>query len=646
MRQASSRTAPPVVGGLMLLCLSAVVPVALAQAPEIRPVTHIASVAPGSIQGIVLDEHGVPVSGAMVSALGSTTGFAVSDRIGRFEIRTLSPGPYLVRAHLTGFVASRGQVVDVRPSARSSSSIALRHVSASPGTTPPVLAAGIGSTPDPPAQPENAASPASATSTSDDDHSELAWRLRHIRRGVLKDATIPVDLLAGDEGSRPNAFASPGVFSRASDSARFASNLFGGTPFSGQVNLLTIGSFESPQQLFTADNFSHNTAYLALGAPVGQHADWTARAALTQGDLASWVVAGEYTTRAPARHRYDVGLSYSTQRYEGGNFAALREVTDGSRNAGALYGFDTFSISPAVTLTYGTRYARYDYFEGGSLISPRVALTLTPASHFRVSAMLSSRAVAPGAEEFMPRFESGVWLPPQRTFSALVSGRPFEAERTNHIELEVEHDIAAATVSVRAFRQRINDQIVTLFGLNMAGAPESVGHYYLTNVGDINASGVSAGVRAAFANRVHGSVEYSMTRARLTALDADSFGYLLVFAPSAVRPHERIHDVSTSLETEVPETSTRVVVLYRVSSAFAHGPGATSATPQSPSVDTRFDVQVHQSLPFLDFSSAKWEMLVGVRNFFREAATDQSVYDELLVVRPPKRIVGGLTLKF
>ena len=27
-------------------------------------------------------------------------------------------------------------------------------------------------------------------------------------------------------------------------------------------------------------------------------------------------------------------------------------------------------------------------------------------------------------------------------------------------------------------------------------------------------------------------------------------------------------------------------------------------------------------------------------------AAEQSVYDELLVVRPPKRIVGGLTLKF
>ena len=61
---------------------------------------------------------------------------------------------------------------------------------------------------------------------------------------------------------------------------------------------------------------------------------------------------------------------------------------------------------------------------------------------------------------------------------------------------------------------------------------------------------------------------------------------------------------------------------------------------------SRFDVQVRQSLPFMDFSTAKWEMLVAVRNFFRETASDQSIYDELLVVRPPKRIVGGLTLKF
>jgi TonB dependent receptor-like, beta-barrel/Carboxypeptidase regulatory-like domain len=644
MSTGSRMTASAVVGGLVLLCLPAA---SSAQgAGQLRPVTHVASMAAGSIQGTVQDEQGAPVAGATVSALGASTAFAVSDRAGRFEMRTLSPGPYLLRAHLTGFVASRAQVVDVRPSARASSSIALRHVTAaSAAASYPVLAAGVGGTTDAPTAVPAAdpAGPASTTgSGANDDHGELAWRLRHARRTVLKDATVPEEMVAGANApADASGFGAQNVFGRVTNSsARLASNFFAATPFSGQVNLLTSGSFDTPQQLFSSDNVAHNTAYLSLGAPVGEHADWTVRAALTQGDLASWLVAGEYTTRAPARHRYDIGLSYSTQRYEGGNVATLRDVTDGSRNAGAIYAFDTFSISPILTLTYGGRYARYDYLEGGSLISPRVALTFEPADHFRISTMMSSRAVAPGAEEFMPRMDAGILLPPQRTFSSIAAGHPFDAERTNHVEVEVERDIASATVSLRAFKQHVNDQIVTLFGVSAVDAPSTVGNYLLGNVGDADASGLTAGVRAAIASRVHGTVEYSMIRSRVASAD---LGYMLVLDPSALRlDRQRIHDIATSIETEVPETSTRVVVLYRVSNAFAR----SASLPQAPALDARFDVQVRQSLPFMDFSNAKWEMLVAVRNFFRETASDQSIYDELLVVHPPKRIVGGLTLKF
>ena len=640
MSTSSRMTASAVVGGLVLLCLP---PASSAQgAAQLRPVTHVASIAAGSIQGTVQDEAGAPVAGATVSALGASSAFAVSDRSGRFEMRTLSPGPYLLRAHLTGFVASRSQVIDVRPSARASSAIALRHVNA--GATPasyPVLAAGVAAVPEAPV-PAPAADPAAAGAAGNDDHGELAWRLRHARRTILKDATVPEAMVAEvDPPSDHNGFGGQNIFGRVTNSsARLASNFFAATPFSGQVNLLTTGSFDTPQQLFTADNFAHNTAYLALGAPVGEHADWTARAALTQGDIASWIVAGEYTTRAPARHRYDIGLSYSTQRYGGGNFATLRDVTDGSRNAGTIYAFDTFSISPILTLTYGSRYARYDYLEGGSLLSPRVALTLEPADHFRISTMLSSRAVAPGAEEFMPRLDSGMLLPPQRTFSSIAAGRPFEAERTNHMEVEVERDIASATVSLRAYRQRVSDQIVTLFGGNTSEASSSVvGHYFLGNVGDVDASGLSAGIRAAIAGRVHGAIEYSVTRARVSSPD---LSYMVALDPATLGlEREHIHDLATSIEAEVPETATRVVVLYRVSNAFAR-----ASTTTAPALDARFDVQVRQSLPFMDFSNAKWEMLVAVRNYFRETASDQSIYDELLVVRPPKRIVGGLTLKF
>jgi len=623
-------------GSLVLLCPSVV-----AHAQTLQPVSRVATLAPGSIQGNVQDEKGAPIAGAMVSALGATTAFATTDRGGRFELRSLSPGPYLIRAHLTGYIASRGQIIDVRPSGRASSSIALRRA-----TAPALMAAGIGAQPLSP--PEPASPPADASSNDGDDHSETAWRLRHIRRSILKDATVPEEIFAdAAPPAQINIFQAGGFLGRAVGSpARLATNFFAGTPFSGQVNLLTIGSFDSPQQLFTADSFSHGVAYFSVGAPVGSSADWNVRSALTQGDLASWIVAGSYTTRAPARHRYDLGLSYATQRYDGGNPAALRGVTDGSRNAGAMYGFDTFAISPAVTLTYGSRYARYDYLADRSLISPRVAVTLVPADHFRVNALVSSRAVAPGAEEFLPPNESGIWLPPQRTFSSLDARRPLEAERTTHVDFEIERDLAGgSTLSIRAFHQHVDDQLVTMFGVQMPGAPSTeLGHYFVANAGGVDADGWSAGLRAAIAERVHASVEYSLANARWRA--ADNVAYLLVVAPSAARQAERVHDLSTAVETEVPETSTRVMVLYRMSNAFAHSPSPGQPSTDRPLFDGRFDVQVRQSLPFMNFSTAHWEMLIAVRNFFRETGADQSLYDELLVVRPPKRVVGGLTLKF
>jgi hypothetical protein len=54
---------------------------------------------------------------------------------------------------------------------------------------------------------------------------------------------------------------------------------------------------------------------------------------------------------------------------------------------------------------------------------------------------------------------------------------------------------------------------------------------------------------------------------------------------------------------------------------------------------------VNQALPF-DLAGTQWEVLVGLRNLFRDPTEPGSVYDELLVVRPPKRVVGGFLVRF
>jgi hypothetical protein len=619
-------------GVLLILCVPNLAGAQSSPSP-IR--TAFVSLTPGAIQGVVQDEIGAPVVGAVVSALGASSAFAISDRSGRFEFRSLPPGPYVVRAHLTGFVAPSGQVVRVQPSARTSSAIALRHVTAAAtNTPPPIVPAAIGPAPAPgPATPEEG----SASTASSPDPGEVAWRLAHTRRSILKDVDQAIVVSNSTAG-----FTTPHTLSQAVESsARLASNFFTDTPFSGQVNILTASSFDTPQDLFAARAFlARSIANMAVGAPAGD-ADWTIRGAVTQGDIAAWVLSGDYVSHATERHRYDIGMSYSTQRYDGGNFAALKNVTDGSRNVGTLHAFDTYTLTPQLLVTYGARYSRYDYLDSSSLFSPRLSVTVLPAEHVRLNAAVSQRALAPGAEEFVQP-EQGVWLPPQRTFSSLNDRAPLVAEKTTHVEGSIERDLAeGATITARAFHQTETNQLVTLFGVNQPGLPSAtLGHYFVANTAPIDATGYSAGFRALLASRVRGSVEYTYARAAWG--QAGNVSYLMVMSPSSLRlGADNIHDFSTSLEADVPETSTRVMVLYRVSNGFARRDFVSR-----PGADSRFDVQVRQALPFLDFSNAKWEMLVTVRNFFHDASTDQSIYDELLVVRPPKRVVGGLTLRF
>jgi hypothetical protein len=633
-------------GGAIVLLTTTDASAGAADQASAPAVSRIAAPAFGSIAGVVQDERGAPVEGAVVSALGASTTFAVSDRSGRFEVGPLTPGPYLLRAHLSGFTAPRPHLVQVRPSRQATSAIALRRAD----SVGPLLAAAIGTTgtAEPDAAPPQEPVP-SASGRTENDHGETAWRVRHARRSVLKDVRAPAALIEDpevDTGRAGLPAGSAGIVSWAVGSpARLATNFFAGTPFSGQVNLLTTGTFDSPLQLFSASTFGPRIAYARVGAPVGADADWTIRGAVNQADLSSWLVAGSYRTRARARHRRDVGLSYATQRYDGGNPLALRDVSDGSRNAGTVYAYDSFAVSPVFTLTYGGSYARYDYVEGHGLFSPRVELAIAPTNGTRVAAALSRREIAPGAEEFLPPGDAGIWLPPQRTFSSVESGRPFSPERLTQASLSFEQDFRASTLVIRAFHQDVSGQLVTLFGADLPGQPTAkLGHYFVGNAGRASANGCGAEFRTVLANRVHGSVAYSFARARL--VPADDLHYLLLMAPSAVRPTpERLHDLSTSVETNVPETSTRVLVLYRVSNGFAR-PATGGETAAVPALDGRFDVQVRQSLPFMNFTSARWEMLLAVRNFFRDVVPDQSVYDELLAIRPPKRLVGGVTLHF
>ncbi|MGE4083009.1 MAG: TonB-dependent receptor [Vicinamibacterales bacterium] len=591
------------------------------------PVARVAAATAGTIYGVVLDERGEPIDGVVISALGGATAFAVTDRAGQYQLTQLPPGPYVVRAHRDGFALVRSTLVNVRPAVRAPSSFTLRRT----GDAPRVLAAGVGA-----ADAGGDAAPR--------DETEVAWRLRRLKRSVLKDET---GRAVDGEAPGPGFDADDDWFLEESlefigrafeSSARLATALFADSPLYGQFNLLTATAYDDAGDFVT---FGHpsGVAFFAVGAPVGPHGDWTARVAMNSGDVTSWTMAGDYTTRAPARNRTAVGVSYSLQRYAGGNFAALQAVPDGLRKVAAISASHDVDLTRQWTVGVATRYEKYDYLDGYGLVSPTVRAAFAPVPELRFHARASRQQIAPGAEEFVPPADAQ-WVPPQRTFAPIGDGR-FSTESVQHYEVGATRVYPGLSVGVRAFRQAIDDQLVTVFGAaDPARLVAAGGHYSVALAGDAAVQGWGVRVEHAWSPYVRGSVDYTQAVTDWQSPSGRNQRALAAVAPRALRqPRERIHDVTTTIEAEVPQTATRFLALYKLNTGFAGDPRELQ------SADVRFDMQLRQGLPFMS-AVGDWEMLIGVRSLFRAAFDDRSFYDELLVVRPPKRVMGGLQVRF
>jgi hypothetical protein len=605
--------------------------------PEFMPVGQqgqLARLSLGAIQGTILDDRGAPLADAMVSALSPfSTRMVMTDLRGRFRIQALPPGEYVLRINRAGFLSTRrdGVRIGLAGATAEVDRIQLRRVDDSPLAARPVLTAGV-------------ALPAPDAPTADppDSHTETAWRLRHIKRSVLKEdgAVVSIADAAADQPVPPPGSS---IFGRAFDSAaNVASSFFTATPFSGEINFLTTSALGAGS-IFAADLVPRGVAYISIGAPAAS-GRWDVRASMSQSDMSAWIVAGSFTSHGDSAHDYGFGVTYSTQQYQD----VLRPLAptgsaqaDDAHNVGELYGTDRWTLTPALAIDYGARYAHYDYLRERSLISPHAGVTLTPFAHTHITAHAAQRMLAPGAEEFLAPVTVGPWLPPERTFAPL-EGESLRVERARFLDVGIDHEFAGTYVlGVRRIDQRVDDQLVTLFGVPVDGGPQSPGHYFVASGGDVQANGWAVRVSSDPARRVRGSVDYSVTRAEWVS--RGDMAAIAVWAPAAIRPrNEDIHDLTTSFETDVPQTATRVFVLYKVNTAFAH-----DEETNSPALDYRFDVQVNQGLPFMPFSrAARWEVLVGLRNLFRDPNDPGSAYDELLVIRPPKRLIGGVLVRF
>lgn len=634
--------------GLSLASAASAQPVMQARARTgASSVTPGIDVVSGRIEGVVIDQSGAPLAGVAVSALGPDSLFGVTDRAGRFVFAAVPVGTYLVRAQRAGYRASTREFVDVAPASSARHIVRLARLEASPAPTAdaeagatapgqPLIAAGFG------AGSTIAASPSGSKDVEDHEHSPRLWRLRHMKRSVLRDTEgqLALDAVQDDIDWIEERL---GAAAAVEASARSTSSLFGDASLSGQIQFLTATAFDEGLKGEPMEwaQVPAGVAYATVGAPIGNTGAWSVRGAFGRGDLSSWIVAGNYIRPAESRHALDLGASFALQSFSDATPAALISVAEKRRAAGTIHAFDTWRLHRRAVVTYGTRYAYHDYLDRPTLMSPSVSASVSPLDKTWVRVAVTQQMLAPGAEEFDARNLSAFSMPPQRTFTPASRDGRLSAERTRHLEIGLERQVGQLLLNVRRFEQSVDNQLVTMFGVGPKGLAPDLGHYVVANGGNVTAGGWVFGVSHDAGQRFRGTVEYTVAQARW--FGTGERGVIAVLAPSADRVgSERIHDVTARVVTDVPETATRVAATWKVNSAFARrSPLTTNA-----SADARFDVQVSQRLPFLSGTGADWELVMAVRNLFRDGEAVGSLYDELLVVRPPKRVVGGVLVKF
>ena len=221
-------------------------------------------------------------------------------------------------------------------------------------------------------------------------------------------------------------------------------------------------------------------------------------------------------------------------------------------------------------------------------------------------------------------------------------GRPLKAEQVHHYEIGVEREFGrehtSRSLSVRRFRHSVLNQVATLFGVDETSG---IGHYYVASPGHVELDGWGVRLSTHVTRRITASMDYSTgvgvwTHRREARI-------LRHRAPTVVRPdRERLHDLTTSVDATVPETSTRISVVYRLNSVFS----SAERGALTPATAGRFDIQVLQGLPFQPLKGGKLEVVFALQSLFRDFRDPGSLYDELLTLAPPMRLMSGVQVRF
>ncbi|MFI5005779.1 MAG: TonB-dependent receptor domain-containing protein [Solirubrobacterales bacterium] len=548
----------------------------------------------GGLVGWVENTHGTPVAGALISVFGKgvgTTGLVtLTDSAGQFMLPHLPAGSYTLRALGSGHVPSPAQKFTVLPNRDATFTLSLTPVAES--------------------VPEE--KPLAAESPDAEPLREWRWLLRHKRRSALEDRDDETPLPAG-------ALEVADAPSLRQPTLRLAD-------LGGSVEFITmpLGA------LSPADVNGAGQGALRLRGRLAEGVQWNLGGLVTESQGTSWRMAAEFVLEPGGGHTIETGAGYGMGLAR--RFGSVDEPLNDTRGVGAMFARTRINVASNVTASVGGRYSYLGFLADPNHLDTMVALEFRGAPGTVIRASASSRTLAPGGDLLTLSTRDSS---PLISYAALTD--TLRASKTTSYELAVDRTVGPTTIGARAFYEDTADQLVNV----LEGYP-ATRSLHMFNGGPLAVHGVAVTLGHHFGDAVSGSVTYSYGQARRTGLLVGD-GMVGMELASASFRQTHFHDLEAQLETFIDLTDTRLQAFCRIN---ALNPQSEGSVGNGSFANTRFDIQLTQGLPFLQpLTRADWEVLVGVRNLFYERG-EGGMFDEMVVLHSPKRVVGGIAVHF
>ncbi len=598
------------------------------------------------LEGSVSTDSGEPLVGALVSIFGANLGgrglIAFTDEDGHFLVPDLEPGLYMIRAYLAGFLLSSysriqldvGEGVSSKPV---SMQLASRESEADRTGGPEI-----------PKIYENENIPSEPTSENDQKVAEFQWLLRHGKRNILHQEAEGLPEYLDGEQTNPEDPASPASEDPAvQEVAALQMPPKAMNSMAGELGLFAFqrGLDDLPT---TPGEVDAQLTYARLNIPTGPASQWMVSAQLLESALFSWMAQAEFNAELDSGQQLSAGVAYGSHQYRDIQSAPVANVgitygpssPSGSRTSewfGTVYGSHRFRIG-AADVGAGLAYHHYSYLHRSNYAAPRVDVSFAVDSNADtlIRGLLDYRVSAPGGEglgllarmvsaDFLGTAERGHRGPANLT-----------AETAIRYQVSVERRLGSeGAVEVRVFQEQIKDPLLKAYLKHPAGTG-GPGHYLVLNQGDMQARGVGLAISRQF-GAVSGSFGYTFGLGRALAENVGAF---------QAGNDEQMHDLTTSVQTQIRQTRTRVLAMYRLSTHPTLAPSLVRGSRGANAMDFRFNLQVHQLLPFVGWNNTQWELMVAVRNLFYANFEDGTFLEEMSVIDSPARVLGGVTVHF